>query len=406
MNKPPKLNLETPDFSKAKLPLGEESVSVKIDPKLTLDSEPMGLAQKLVSDLEKAYENPAIQAYIEAEEERLSLINASIEKWNEPSMQNAIREYEKLLKSPTLSVALEKSEEFDKYKSLFSSSLASNNLDTAKKALESISPHLKPEYSATKSALEQLLKTIESPSIQSSLSHLENIVMYETGLANAAASIAQDENLLKSSQRLNEIGKSIVNDSFQQRMNKHATANLHIPPTRNFEIPKSPLLEHSKQIVEQNDQLIETTKLQNDILKDIAVYMSLQNSYTDQSVKELERQNDQIEDQIEQKEYEIEQNSEATKHTLWIAIASIAISIIVSAVSVWATYDVYNKEDIAGNKDHTELLQAIKESSNTANLAKELQYQKDINTIQQQQMIRLNQEVEQMKAYLNAGRQQ
>ena len=82
---------------------------------------------------------------------------------------------------------------------------------------------------------------------------------------------------------------------------------------------------------------------------------------------------------------------------MWIAIASIVISIIVSGVSVWATYDVYNRENISGNQDHVELLKTIKESSNTVNLAKELQYQKDANSIQQQQMIRLNQEVEQLK---------
>ena len=411
MDKTPKLNLETPDMSKAKLPLGEESVSVKIDPKLKLDSELTGLAgttnwKKLSEDVKKVYDNPIFGTFKQIEDDKKSLLNGLAGlSLDSAAAQLKLGELGKALNTPSIASAFKSAQDYEAFtKPLLGSIKQKDYKGLAESLAADYKQFLKREYATTQSALEQFWKTIENPSIQNSISHLENLGIYESGLAKAAASIAQNEDLLKSSQRLNEIGKSILNDTFKQRIDQHATANLYVPPIRNFEIPKNPLLEHSKHIVEQNDQLIETTKLQNDILKDIAEYMRLQNSYTDQSVKELERQNDQIEDQIEQKEYEIEQNSEATKHTLWIAIASIVISIFVSAVSIWATYDVYHREDISGNQDHAELLTAIKESSNSVNLAKELQYQKDVNAIQQQQMIRLNQEVEQMKIYLNGNR--
>lgn len=405
MAKEVKLNLDLPDLSKAKLTLEEEGNSVEMDPKLKLNSEPIGLAEKLVLDLEKAYENPAIKAYIKAEEDRRALIQASIERWNEPSLQTKMREYEELLKSPAYAMALESSDSIQGNIAKTIEAISGKNYEDAKKALEDFNPKMNAAYAVAQSAMEQFRKTIENPSVQNSISQLENFGIYESGLAKAAASIANNEDMIKAAQSLNEIGKSIVNDSFQHRMNEHGAANFRrnftaIPPSS-----KNHLLEHNKQIIDQNDQLIETSKLQNDILNDMAEYMRLQNSYTDQSVKELERQNQQIEDQIEQKEYEIEANSEATKYTLWVAMASIVISIVVSGISIWATYDVYRSEDIAGNKDQIELLKAIKESSNTINLAKELQYQKDVNTIQQQQMTQLNQEVEQLKIYLNGKRQ-
>jgi len=398
MDKTPKLNLETPDMSKAKLPLGEESVSVKIDPKLKLGSEPIGLAQKLVLDLEKAYENPAIKAYMQAEEDRKALIQASIEQWNEPSLQTKIHEYAKLITNPTYSVALEKPNSVQDYAAKISEAISGKNYEYAKKVLEDFNPQMNSAYAAAQSAVEQFRKTLENSSIKNSIAHLENLGIYESNLAKASTSIANNKDMFKASQRLNEIGKSILNDSFKQRMNEHNIANLKknhidIPPP-----PKNHLLEHTARIADQNDQLIETTKLQNNILNDIAEYMRMQSEYA-------ELQNENIEYQIEQKEFEIEGNKKSASLSFWIAVASIGISVIVSAMSWWATYDVYHKEDISGQKDHQELLQAIKESSNTVKLAKELQYQKDANAIQQQQMIRLNQEVEQMKIYLNGNRQ-
>lgn len=424
MEKKPKLNLKTIDFSKARLPLdeNEKPPSPSISPQLDLstngedkktaaqqaiekfaadfqatEKSKKTAIEQLSEGLAKAYDNHIIKAYKQAEEDRRALIQASIDRWNEPLLQTKMREYENLLKNPAYTMAFEVPANIRDYAAQIANSFDNKNYEEAKKVLEAFNPQMNSAYSVAQSALEQMQKTIDSPSIKSYLSQLPNLEMYESGLAKAAASIANNADMIKAAQSLNEIGKSIVNDSFQQRISKHATANLHVPPIKPIEIPKNHLLEHTKRIVDQNDQLIETSKLQNDILNDMAEYMRLQNSYTDQSVKQLERQNEQIEDQIKQKEYEIESNREATKYTLWIALAGIVIGIVVSAISVRATYDVYHSEDIAGNKDHIELLKAIQESSNTVNLAKELQYQKEVNAIQQQQMIRLNQEVEQLK---------
>lgn len=405
MDKTPKLNLETPDFSKAELPLGEESVSVKIDPKLKLGSEPIGLAgnaywQKLSEDVKKVYDNPIFGTFKQIEDDKKSLLGGLAGlSLGSATAQLKLEELGKALNTPSIASAFKSAQDYETFSKPLLGSIQRKDYKGLAESLATDYKHfLKPEYATTQSALEQFWKTLESPSIQNSISQLENLGVYESGLAKAAASIAQNEDLLKSSQRLNEIGKSILNDSFKQRMNEHNIANLRrnyidTPPP-----PKNHLLEHTARITDQNDQLIETSKLQNDILKDIAEYMRMQSEYA-------ELQNENIEYQIEQKESEIEGNKKSASLSFWIAVASIGISVIVSAMSWWATYDVYYKEDISGQKDHQELLQAIKESSNTANLAKELQYQKDVNAIQQQQMIRLNQEVEQMKAYLNSIKQ-
>lgn len=404
MDQTPKLNLESPDYSKAKLPLGDESITVKIDPKLQLDSEPMGLAgaayrQKLSEDIKKAYDNPIFETFKQIEDDKKSFLSGLADmSLGSATAQLKLGELAKALNTPSIASAFKSAQDYEAFTKPLLGSIAENNYSGLAKSLDAdYKQFLKPEYATTQSALEQFHKTIESPSIKDSLSHLKNLGLYESGLAKAAASIAQNKDLLKSSQRLNEIGKSIVNDSFKQRIDQHASANFNIPPIRNIEIPKNPLIEHTKHIVDQNDQLIETTKLQNDILKDIAEYMRMQSEYA-------ELQNENVEYQIEQKEHEIIGNKKAANLSFWIAVISIGISVVVSAMSWWATYDVYHKEDISGQKDHQELLQAIKDSSNTTNIAKELQYQKDVNAIQQQQLIRLNQELEQMKVYLNTRR--
>lgn len=368
MEKEVKLNLDPPDLSKAKLTLEEEGNSVEMDPKLKLNSEPIGLAQKLVLDLEKAYENPAIKAYIKAEEDRRALIQASIERWNEPSLQTKMREYEELLKSPAYAMALEVPTSIRDYAAQMANSFDSKNYEEAKKMLEGFHPQMNTAYSVAQSALEQMQKTIDSPSIQSYLSQLPNLEIYESGLAKAAASIANNADMIKAAQSLNEIGKSIVNDSFQQRISKHATANLHVPPMKPIEIPKNHLFEHTKQIVDQNDQLIEATKLQNDILNDMAEYMRLQNSYTDQSVKQLERQNEQIEDQlIELKKQnkiassQISDNRKSARNTMVVAIFSILLSAYTSYMSYQASYEIYHLEKNDNDSDNEKLLKTIKD---------------------------------------------
>lgn len=403
MEKKPKLNLEPPDFSKAKLPLGDDAKvsSAPLTPKLPLGSEPMGLAARLSLDLEKAYQNPIFWALKQIDDDKkLLLTKLSGSTLDAESFRSKTAEFEKALNNAGIASAFKSAQDYEAFTKPLLESIKQKGTDLFRDSLlTDYKQYLKPEYATTQSALEQFRKTISNPAIQDSISHLQNLGIYESGLVKAAASIANNEDILKASQRLNEIGKSIVNDSFKQRMDEHNVANLRSHYIDIPQPPKNHLLEHTARIADQNDQLIETTKLQNNILNDIAEYMRMQSEYA-------ELQNENIEYQIEQKEFEIEGNKKAASLSFWIAVISIGISIFVSAMSWWATYDVYHKEDISGQKDHQELLQAIKESSNTVNLAKELQYQKDVNTIQQQRLMQLTQEVEQMKAYLNRNGQQ
>ena len=389
------------DSKKVQLPLNDDEKvsSAQSIPKLKLD-EPNQTVGDLSTKLAEVYTNPIFDAMKKLDDDRKKLLSISGEQWHDSFSQKKLEELQGILGNSSISAAFKTAQDYSAYAKPILESLSSKHFDSLQKLLGvDYQAYLKPEYSQAFSAITQLGNTLQSPSIQKTLSEIMGTHSYLPQLGESITKLSHNEDLFKATQNLNDIEKYLHDENFKQKMEDHATANLQIKPIdiSSFEI-KMP-------IIEQNNKLIEAATLQNSMLKDIYDQMQIQNSHTDRTVKELERQNEQIEDQIEQKEYEIESNSEATKYTLRIAIASIIISIIVSGISIWATYDVYRSEDIAGNKDHVELLKAIKESSSTVNLAKELQYQKDVNTLQQQQMIQLNQEVEQLKIYLNGKRQ-
>ena len=419
MDKTPKLKLEPTDTSKVKLSVGEENnTSAKFTTKFKLDSEPIGLAEsayKLSLDLEKAYDNPSIKAYMQAEEDRKTLIQASIDKWNEPSLQNTIIEYDKLLKSPTFAMALEKSNNIQDYVSQIANSFDNKNYEEAKKALEGFTPKMNSAYTVAQSAVEQMQKTIASPSIQSYLSQLPNLEIYESGLAKAAASIGKNEDLLGSAKILAGLGTSLASDSLnykiseQSRITPEILKNSYTP----IKIPENPLPEQNVQIIsileilkEQNDTIITVNSgllqlqtsdsdIQNNIIllmqnqqtnsQMILDELKVQNEGIKEQLTELKKQNNQIKGQIEQKEREINDNKTANNFTRKIAICGIGISIVIGFLSILVPYHVSTREkmDNDNDKDNKQLLQTIKD--------------KRIETQKQDQVIKL---IEEQNRYL------
>lgn len=410
MEKKPKLDLEPPDFSKAKLPLGDKKdILAKIVPQLPLGSEPVGAEtivsqaiqdlinqqfshaepagiatafQKIAQDIEKAYENPSLKAYMQAEEDRRALLQASIDKWNEPSLQTKMREYEELLKNPAYSVALEKPTSIQDYVAQIATSFDNKNYEAAKIALEAFNPQMNSAYSVAQSALEQIQKTIDSPSIQSYFSQLPNLEIYESGLAKAAASIANNEDLLGSSKILAEIGTSLASDSLNYKIAEQSKKFPGIIKTDYvpLKIPENPLPKQNAQMIsileilkEQNDTLITINseflnfeRSDLDIQNSIILLMQNQQTSYEIMIEELKTQNNGIETQvIELKKQntisagQIEDNRKSSRQAMAVAIGSIIISIIVSVASILATYDVSAKEKIENNSDNVKLLEAI-----------------------------------------------
>lgn len=384
MEKKPKLNLEPPDFSKAKLPLGDDAKvsSAPLTPKLPLGSEPMGLAARLSLDLGKAYDNPAIKAYMQAEEDRKALIQASIDKWNEPSLQTKMREYAELITNPSYSIALENPDGIQGNIAKTIKAMSGKNYEDAKKALEAFNPQMNSAYLIAQSAVEQMQKTIDSPSIQNSLSKLPNLGIYESVISKAAESIAKNEDLLGSSKILAGLGTSLASDSLNYKIAEQSKKFPEIIKTDYvpLKIPENPLPKQNAQMIsileilkEQNDTLITINseflnfeRSDLDIQNSIILLMQNQQTSYEIMIEELKTQNNGIETQvIELKKQntisagQIEDNRKSSRQAMVVAIGSIIISIIVSIASILATYDVSAKEKIENDSDNVKLLEAI-----------------------------------------------
>jgi len=379
------------DSSKAKLPLG---------------SEPIGLAARLSLDLGKAYENPSLNAYMKAEEDRKALIQASIDKWNEPLLQNTFREYEKIINSPAFSMALEKPTSIQDYAALIVNSFDSKNYEDAKKTLEGFHPQMNTAYSVAQSALEQMQKTIASPSIESTLSQLPNLGFYESEILKAVESIANNENILDSSKILAGLGASLASDSLKLKMDDYSRVNAQIIPKEypKIEIPQNPIIKQNVQLIqilqiikeqndnsiEQNTQLLTIQKSQQDMQSSLYVEMQQQNNLNEIVIEQLKSQNDGIETQVTELKRQnsiaasqISDNRKSSRNTMIVAIFSILLSAYASYMSYNASYEIYKQEKSDNDKDNKTLLETINDQK--------------VETQKQDQLIKL---IEEQNKYL------
>ncbi len=403
------------DPSKAKLPLGEneksslQSISPQLDlnannenkktavqqaiEKLAVDFQATEkskktAAEQLTESLAKAYNNPIFKAYMQAEEDRKALINASIEKWNEPSLHTKMREYVGLLKNPDFAMALEVPTSIRDYAAQMTNSFDSKNYPKVKETLEGFHPQMSTAYSVAQSALEQMRKTIASPSIESSFSKLPNLGFYESAISKVAESIAKNEDILDSSKILAGLGTSLASDSLKLKMDEQSRITPEILKREYIpiKIPENPIPKQNAQIInileilkEQNDTLIEINtdflnfeRSDQDIQNNIIILMGqqqnsseimieelkAQNNGIENQLKELKRQNDNLEKQLQQNEEEIADNRDSNSFTRKLALWGIGISIFVGILSSIIPYHISNKEKIENDSDNAKLLGA------------------------------------------------
>jgi len=351
-------------------------------------------AYKISQDLKKAYDNPIFNAINKLHKDQQSLLSSAVSQWNTPSLQEKIREYEKLLKEPCLAAAFATQQDYEKYTKPLLSLLKSKEYQTTKKTLESLKLRIKPEYSAVESAISQLQKTIDTQSVNSVLQKIPKLSEYKSSISKAMKSISKNQDLLASSKQLFIAGKGLANDSIQQRMNDYEAKNTRIMHREipNIKIPVNPLVDLNKQIIQ-----VET--LQNEMLKDVSEQMSLQNEYTDKEIQTLEYQNEIANKQISD-------NKKSSRNAVWIAIASMIISIVVSGVNIWATYDVFSLEKEGNDKDNQKLIKAINHRTEQKQLVQELLNFKHASALHESKQIKIIQLLIEQSSYLKKISQQ
>ncbi|MFH0710163.1 MAG: hypothetical protein V2A75_08155 [Pseudomonadota bacterium] len=421
MEKKPKLNLKTIDFSKAKLPLDENekpplpSISPELDlstngedkksaaqqaiEKLTADFQAHEKSKKtaieqLYEEIELAYKNPIFETFKQIEDDKKTFLGGLVDSaWSAESLQSKISELEKSLNNPSIAAAFKSAQDYEAFTKPLLGSIEHKGLGLAEALAADYKQYLKPEYATVQSAMEQFRKTIDSPSIQNTLSHLENFKTYKSGLAYATAAIENNRDLLGSSKILAGLGTSIASDSLEYKI---AEQSRTIPSILKREytplkIPKNPLPAQNAQIIsileilkEQNDTLItvnsELLQIQtsdSDIQNNIILLMQNQQGNNEIIVNELKTQNEKIEDQlielkkqnekveiqIGQKDTEIAENKGANSFTRKIALWGIGISIVVGLFSIAATYHISSSEKVDNDNDNVQLLKAINDKS-------------------------------------------
>lgn len=306
----------------------------------------------MLEQIEKASSNPIIEAIQKMEDDKRKLLEAHTSLWNNSSLQETIKDYEKTLKSA--SNAFSTIDDYASYVNPIINSFEKKQFEAAQEAMKFIQPQYDKTYLSALETMEDLQKTINSTSVQSVLPELSALSAYEGAVKIATEAIANNQNLLDATKNLSDVRHSLIEDSFKQNIEDNIRANRLIEPIHieHFQMPENPLIKQNEQILEQNNQIIKLGKLGNKALTDISEYTQEQN-------KDIKTQNGYIEDQINQKDIEIKANSRFTFWTLAIAGISIIISIVASIMSYQATNDIYEKEKQDNNQDNKVLLEAI-----------------------------------------------
>ena len=319
----------------------------------------------MLEQIEKASNNPMIEAIQRMEDDRKKLLETNTSQWHDSSLQKTIKDYEETLKSA--SSAFSTKDDYASYANSILSSLELERFEEAQEALKHIQPQYDKTYLSALDTIKDLEKTIGSTSVQSVLPELSGLSAYEDTIKRATDAIATNQGLFDATKSLSDVRHSLVEDSFKQNIEDNIQANRLIEPIH-FEpihIPDNPLVKQKEQILEQNNEIIKLGKLQNKALTNISEY--------------TQEQNKDIKEQIKQKDDEIKENKKGSLKALIVAVVSILLSVVFSVLSYKATYEVYDKEKADNNKDNVVLLRAINDKTTQNNqlssIIKEMKHQ-------------------------------
>ena len=397
-------------------------------------SKQIGLAEhfyKLSQDLEKAKENPALKALEQLKKDGKSLLNNFL-SYDSVTLDKKISELRAEASNPLIQSALNNQTPF--IESLLKDTKI-HDLDKLQKSLAfDYKQYLKPEFSATKKAIESLQQTINSPILQNSILEAPKLKAYESEVSRLSKSIANNQNLFGSAKGLAALGQRITSDSLKHKLEEQSSFAVPEIIQKNYDpikIPANPVIGQNEEIIsvlknlqaqnetlinyEQSDQEIQqnmildlkTQQNQNEI---VIEELQSQNSGIQSQLKELIKQNNNVEKQLSQKEIEIEENKQSNKFTRKIAILGIGISIVVGIASSIIPFYISNVEMEDNNQDNKEILKAVNNKSvqnkNMSLLIKETQIQNKLNKNIEKNQLKVLKAIEKQNKFLHEKKQQ
>ncbi len=390
----------------------------------TEKSKQIGLAEhfyKLSQDLEKAKENPALKALEQLKKDGKSLLNNFL-SYDSVTLDKKISELRAEASNPLIQSALNNQTPF--IESLLKDTKI-HDLDKLQKSLAfDYKQYLKPEFSATKKAIESLQQTINSPILQNSILEAPKLKAYESEVSRLSKSIANNQNLFGSAKGLAALGQRITSDSLKHKLEEQSSFAVPEIIQKNYDpikIPANPVIGQNEEIISvlknlqaQNETLInyeqsdqEIQQNQNEI---VIEELQSQNSGIQSQLKELIKQNNNVEKQLSQKEIEIEENKQSNKFTRKIAILGIGISIVVGIASSIIPFYISNVEMEDNNQDNKEILKAVNNKSvqnkNMSLLIKETQIQNKLNKNIEKNQLKVLKAIEKQNKFLHEKKQQ
>lgn len=308
-------------------------------------------------ELKKAYESPLFNEVKKLEEDRKRILESAL---GSSSLEHSVNDMQKVLKSTGFQDAFKTVEDYKKYTQPILEDIEKNDYEALQKELvKSYEPFLKPDISTTLKSL-----GIAKDSLSRIAEQAAGLNDYSSSISQALKDIARNNDVMDASKRLTSSLRTLDTDMLHHKMDELDHRRLEIKNLPSIDIPRNPVVEQNKRIIEQLD-------IQNEALTSIGSYISSQN-------KKLDIQNEIVKEQIEE-------NKSSANRALWIAVISVIISIISTFGAMWVSYDVYGKENKSNDLQHKEVIQQIKDND-TSNLStKQIQVLNSImRTLQQQ----------------------
>lgn len=288
---------------------------------------------KLKKELDQKYQNPVLRELKKLEKQKQNVLD-SFAGLNTP--KNAISDLQTTLASSAFQEAFKTINDYEKYTNPLLDDIRKKDYVSLQKELnKALTPYIKTEAERAMEALSYTEKSLS----ELAKGIYPNADKYSKDISSALKSMEINNSLLEPAKSLTESMKKIETNMFQDKMEKLNAQRLEIPKMMEpIKIPKNPM-------IKQNEQIIELLDIQNETLVSVGKYISSQN-------EKLDTQNKIVEE-------EIGANKIAAKQAFRTAVVSIFISIVATIWGIWISYDIYNKEEISGNKQHAELLQSI-----------------------------------------------
>ena len=323
--------------------------------------------------------NHTLNSVAQLAKEQQELMSKLALNTNTKDIFKTAEQIRKTFKNPALKDAFKTAELYSKSFKTLENSLATHNLDTLQKFLKNAIPsNLKKDYQLAFKATEQLKQTeeqLKSLGILKDKSEELKKLTQTTGFKSAldyANEVAKQAASLSTKSFLSQIQEQEKQFKNTHKETSRQNTFTYEPDIKTslelnneiFKIQQKKAAEREKRekaIYENSEiqvkQLISITKFMENQSK----HLSLQNEILTEQVKNLKQQNTILERQQED-------NRKSSKLAFWVAIISIAIGIIVGIGQIYFSYLIYKWEDKSDNKNHVELLQAIKNSGKNKEL--------------------------------------